>query len=83
MTSLKRHWFCSAFYFLAIIAFLPSQLPWGKHSAIGALILACTTATMWVVLRRSGDDTQRRAGSPEWVLSMLLVVTILALNNIR
>jgi hypothetical protein len=68
-------------------AFFLHDLPWRRNSAIALTLLLAAGATLVTVLRQytEADDISRwrvRRGSPRWVLLMMLISIMIALEHI-
>jgi hypothetical protein len=77
-----QFWSYVAIYGMCVYVFLRRDLPWHAQSFWGLLILVATGTTTYVVLRRY-DPAQTGRGSAQWVLGILLIVTLYSLMNLK
>jgi hypothetical protein len=80
-------WGTIVIYGCCAAAFFLHDLPWRRNSAIGLMLLFAAGATLVVVMRQytEADDISKwriRRGSPRWVLLMLLLCVMIALEHI-
>jgi hypothetical protein len=80
-------WGTVLIYACCAVVFFRHDLPWRRNSAFALMLLLAAGATLVTVLRQytEADDISRwrvRRGSPRWVLLMMLISIMIALEHI-